>query len=154
MSHGDIYEVIEQSPDNVELQSAQGANKLMTTNEYFAAGYANLTKSKYIRITSYFGVDYSLQNISLTEVPEKFEQEIQEYLLNAGLGTDDINSRVEFHQAGESSLDYLIIVNINSAAASHYFRVQRYIQQACVKVCNQEAWSIPFPQLTLHKEDN
>lgn len=146
-----LYEVIEQSPDSIELQSAQGTNKLIPTSDYFAAGFVNLTKSKRIRITSVFGVDYNLQAIALDEVPKKIEQEVQAYLLSLTLGTDDITTRVDFQKAGESSLDYFVIVSINSVAARHYYRIERYIQQACVSVCNREGWSIPFPQMVLHK---
>ena len=146
-----LYEVILQGPDAVELQSAQGTNKLMPTNQYYSAGYVNLTKSQGIRITSQFGVDYSLQPISLDEVPEKMRQNVQEWLQNADLGTDEIRTRVELNQAGASSIDYLIIVNINSKAAKHYYLIGRLIQQACVDICNKEGWNIPFPQMTIHK---
>ncbi len=146
-----LYEVILQGPDAVELQSAQGTNKLMPTNQYYSAGYVNLTKSQGIRITSQFGVDYSLQPISLDEVPEKMRQNVQECLQNADLGTDEIRTRVELNQAGASSIDYLIIVNINSKAAKHYYLIGRLIQQACVDICNKEGWNIPFPQMTIHK---
>ena len=146
-----LYEVMSQSPDAVELQSAQGTNKLLPTADYYAAGFVNLTKSKKMRITSVFGVDYNLQKIALDEVPSKFQAEVQHYLENADLGTTDIDTRVEFQQAGSSSLDYLVIVKINSIASKHYYRIERYIQQACVKVCNEQDWGIPFPQLTVHK---
>ncbi len=148
-----LYEVMSQSPDAVELQSAQGTNKLLPTADYYAAGFVNLTKSKTMRITSVFGVDYGLQKIALDEVPEKFQSEVQRYLETADLGTTDIDTRVEFQQAGSSSLDYLVIVKINSIASKHYYRIERYIQQACVKVCNEQGWGIPFPQLTVHKAD-
>jgi len=144
-----LYEVIAQSPDAVELESAQGTNKLVPSSDYYAAGFVNLTKSKSIRIVSVFGVDYSLQSICLDVVPNKMQAAVQRYLEEADLGTDDIESRVEFSQAGASSLDYLIVVNINSVAAEHYYRIERYIQQACVQVCNKEGWSIPFPQMTI-----
>ena len=146
-----LYEVILQGPDAVELQSAQGTNKLMPTNQYYSAGYVNLTKSKGIRITSEFGVDYNLQSISLDEVPVKMRENIQSLLVNSDLGTDEISTRVELHQAGASSIDYLIIVNINSKAAKHYYLIGRLIQQACVDICNKEGWNIPFPQMTIHK---
>lgn len=146
-----LYEVIEQTPDLVELQSAQGTNKIIPTSTYYSAGFVNLTKSKRIRIVNRFGLDYALQAIALEEVPQKLQVQIQDYLENAELGTNDINTRVEFEKAGDSSLDYLIIVNIGSAAASQYYRVERAIQQACVKTCNQQGWSIPFPQMMIHK---
>ena len=146
-----LYEVNSQGPDAVELQSAQGTNKLVPSGDYYAAGFVNLTKSKGIRIVSIFGVDYSLQSICLDEVPKKMQAAVQNYLEAADIDTNDIRSRVEFNQAGASSLDYLIIVNVNSVAAKHYYRIERYIQQACVDICNKEGWNIPFPQMTISK---
>lgn len=146
-----LYEVICQGPDAVELQSAQGSNKLVSTSDYYCSGFVNLTKSKDIRITSTFGVDYSLQSICLDEVPQKMQTAVQEYLEKANIGTKNINARVEFKEAGASSLDYLIIVNISSDASDQYYRVGRYIQQACVEVCNKENWTIPFPQMTISR---
>ena len=146
-----LYEVISQGPNAVELQSAQKTNKIIPTGDYYTSGILNLTKSKTIRITSVFGVDYNLQSICLNEVPKKMQMVVQRHLEAMELDTDDINTKVEFREAGASSLDYLVIVNINSAAAKHYFRIQRYIQQACVQACNQEGWGIPFPQITISK---
>ena len=94
-----------------------------------------------------------MQPICLSDVPNKMQSAVQTYLEESDLGTSDIRTRVEFQQAGASSLDYLVIVNINSSASSHYYRIERYIQQACVNVCNQEGWGIPFPQLAVHKAD-
>lgn len=148
-----LYEVLEQTPDAVELQSAQGSNKLIPTSTYYEAGYVNLTKSKTIRIVSRFGVDYSLQNICLDDVPQKMQQSVLSRLQNADIGTDNINCRVEFEQAGESSLDYIIIVKLGSGGAKNYYLIRRCIQQACVSVCNEQNWGIPFPQLTVHKQD-
>jgi small-conductance mechanosensitive channel len=148
----DLYEVIEQTPDLVELQSARGTNKIVPTSTYYASGFVNLTKSKRLRIVSRFGLDYALQAIALDEVPKKLQLEVQSYLEACQLGTKDIGARVEFEKAGDSSLDYIIIVHIGSAAASEYYRVERYIQQACVKTCNQEGWTIPFPQMTIHQD--
>ncbi len=145
-----LYEVIRQTPVVVELQSAQGTNKLVPTPTYFSSGVVNLTKSKRIRITSTFGVGYELQKKCLTDVPLVLKEVVSEFLLAASLDTDRIDVRVEFANAGESSLDYIIIAHIDSIASKHYYRIKRVIQQACVEACNRNDWGIPFPQLTVH----
>ncbi|MFT6406623.1 MAG: VanZ family protein [Arenicella sp.] len=148
-----LYEVIRQTPVIVELQSAQGTNKLVPTHDYFSAGLVNLTKSKQIRITNTFGVDYSLQSIALDVVPETLQKFVKEHLENARLDTKEIDVRVEFNTASESSLDYLIIALLGSTASKYFYRIERTIQQACVAACNANDWSIPFPQMTIHKGD-
>ncbi len=147
-----LYEVIKQTPLVVELQSAQGTNKLVPTSTYFSAEFVNLTKSKRIRITSTFGVGYELQSIALDEVPKVFQESVSEHLKNASLGTDQIDVRVEFAKAGESSLDYIVIAQLGSNASKYFYRIERTIQQACVDACNQKGWGIPFPQLTVHHQ--
>lgn len=147
-----LYEVIKQTPLVVELQSAQGTNKLVPTSTYFSAEFVNLTKSKRIRITSTFGVGYELQSIALDEVPKVFQESVSEHLKNASLDTDQIDVRVEFAKAGESSLDYIVIAQLGSNASKYFYRIERTIQQACVDACNQKGWGIPFPQLTVHHQ--
>lgn len=151
-SNNTLYEVIKQTPVVVELQSAQGTNKLVPTSAYFAAEFVNLSKSRRIRITNSFGVGYELQSIALDEVPEVLQKSVTEHLQNASLGTDQIDVRVEFANAGESSLNYLVIAQLGPKASKHFYRIQRTIQQACVDACNQKGWGIPFPQLTVHHQ--
>ncbi|GHA04458.1 hypothetical protein GCM10008090_12290 [Arenicella chitinivorans] len=146
-----LYEVTHQGPVTVELQSAQLTSKLIPTEVYFAAGFVNVSKSKRIRLVSVFGIDYAHQSIALDVVPDKFQAGVLAHLEQANIGTNQIEVKVEFQAAGASSLDYRIIVFVGVAAAKHYYRIGRYIQQACLRVCNEEGWGIPFPQLTVHQ---
>ena len=145
-----LYEVIRQTPVVVELQSAQGTNKLIPTSDYFSAGMVNLSKSKQIRITNRFGVGYELQDIALDEVPNILKRYVKSHLEQADLETTQIEVRVEFESAGESSLDYIIIAQLGSKASRYFYRIERCIQQACVAACNDNGWGIPYPQLTVH----
>ena len=146
-----LYEVTHQGPVTVELTSAQLTTKLIPTEVYFAAGYVNVSKSKRIRLVGVFGIDYAHQSIALDVVPNTFQAGVLEYLEQANIGTNQIEVRVEFQEAGASSLDYRVIVIVGVAAARQYYRIERYIQQACLKVCNDQGWGIPFPQLTVHR---
>ncbi|MFT6032589.1 MAG: VanZ family protein [Arenicella sp.] len=149
-----LYEVIRQTPVVVELQSAQGTNRLVSTHDYFSAGLVNLTQSKQIRITNTFGIDYSLQKIALDIVPETLQEFVKRHLEQARLDTKNIDVRVEFQCANESSLDYIIIALLGSNASKYFYRIERTIQQACVAACNAKGWIIPFAQLTIHKGDD
>ena len=145
-----LYEVIRQTPVVVELQSAQGTNKLIPTSDYFSAGMVNLSKSKQIRITNHFGVGYELQAIALDEVPSTLQRYVLAHLEEANLDTAQIDVRVEFEKADESSLNYIVIALLGSKASRYFYRIERTIQQACVAACNDKGWGIPFPQLTVH----
>jgi hypothetical protein len=39
---------------------------------------------------------------------------------------------------------------LDGRAANAFYRVQRMVQQACVQVCNEQGWVIPFTQVTIH----
>ena len=62
-----------------------------------------------------------------------------------------LNLRVEFQQAGGSSLDMVVIADFKGEMAPLYQRLNRAIQRWCVDACTENNWDIPFPQLTVHK---
>ena len=68
---------------------------------------------------------------------------------------DDLKDlKVAFKAASASSLDYLIYASINGNSAASYIAIGPLIQQACVDICNQQGWIIPFTQVTLHQAEN
>lgn len=98
-----------------------------------------------------FGIDYQHQAICLDEVVPVFKGAIAEAIATSDVGEYVEDLIVDFKEAGASSLDYLVHVVMNGKAASSYWSLQRVVQQACVKACNQHNWGIPFAQLTIHQ---
>lgn len=74
---------------------------------------------------------------------ERMEQE--GYLENC------LNLQVEFFQANSSSLDLLVLVDLEGQVVDISKRIERAIQKWCVECCTINDWEIPFPQLTVHK---
>ena len=60
--------------------------------------------------------------------------------------------RVEFNQAGASSLDLMLIAIFSGEAAEYYFEVRRALQRAAVDACSHHGWAIPFNQLVIHTQ--
>ncbi|RLB93505.1 MAG: hypothetical protein DRH26_03675, partial [Deltaproteobacteria bacterium] len=85
-------------------------------------------------------------------VPEILETHIQEQVRREGYENDLLNLRVEFAQAGASSLDLVVIADFKGEVAPLYNRLSRAIQRWCVDACTKNNWEIPFPQLTIHRE--
>ena len=95
------------------------------------------------RLACVFGIDYQHQKISTAEVPEIFENAVTTKLAEK-FGKEEIRSvKAEFKQAGASSLDYQINVDV----------LERLVQKVCVDVCNEQGWVIPFTQITVHQAD-
>jgi hypothetical protein len=63
------------------------------------------------------------------------------------------SAAVEFKEAGASSLDHYVRVDLDGSAAFDYQAQNRDLARFCVDVCNERGWRIPFTQLTLHVAD-
>lgn len=151
LSDGTRGEVTHQSPDMVQLQTLGGAHVTYPTGDYLALAPNNLSAG--FRVTSRFGVDYGLQSIATTAIPEALTRAVEGGLAER-FGEDAlVGLRVEFCEAGSSSLDYLVLADMDGSAARHYDAVGRTIQRLCVETCTSNGWGIPFPQLTLHRAD-
>ena len=151
MPDGAVAEVLSQTPENVELQSRGGMRLTYPTQGFYGTEFYNLTRGGSFGVASTFGIDYAHVNICLTDVPEKFKEFVGEGLRSAGLGEHVVDVLVDFKVANSSSLDFLIYVTMRSRIASSYFKIERVIQQSCVRACNEHNWGIPFPQMTIHR---
>lgn len=153
MPDGAVAEVLSQTPENVELQSRGGMRLTYPTQSLYGMEFYNLTRGGSYGVASTFGIDYSHVGVCLTDVPEKFKEFVGEGLRSAGLGEHVLDVMVDFKVANSSSLDFLIYVTMHSRIASSYFKIERVIQQSCVRACNDNNWGIPFPQMTIHRPE-
>jgi len=147
-------QVLSQTPGLVSLSVKGGMSMTVTTAEFYSTSVMNLSRSNTYGIAVNFGLDYSLQDISLSTIPDVLKESVNARLEAAGyrIGKDITNVLVEFAAASDSSIDFLIYTTVSSARASDYFAIERQVQQACVAAANQNEWQIPFPQLTLHHQ--
>ena len=103
------------------------------------------------RLTQRFGIDYKHQALSTTEAPAVFTDRVRAALV-ARFGEDAVcGLKVEFVEAGASSLDYLVLADLDGSVARDYEAAKRVIQTAFVDTCNEKGWEIPFTQVTLHQ---
>lgn len=138
------------SHEMVELVQRGGAQKVYQTGDFLAQSPLNLSVN--FRLKILFGISYALQAQSTQGVPDILEAHIQEQIHQEGYEDSLLNLRVEFAQAGASSLDVVVIADFKGEMAPLYNRLSRAIQRWCVDACTQNNWEIPFPQLTIHRE--
>ncbi len=148
LADGTYGTVTAQTPEMVALKLKGGALKYYPTSEYLAQSPTNLTTG--YRLTATFGLDYRHQSIATHEIPETIEKAVGEGLEKAGHGDLIERIRVEFKEAGASSLDMAILAEFNGNAGSKYWVLERAIQRICVDVCNRHGWVIPFQQVSVH----
>jgi small-conductance mechanosensitive channel len=124
------------------------------TAEYYAAGYKNLSSGDCFRVAVRFGIDYAHQRLDTAMVCDKFKAGLEENFSSAPFKDHVRKVDVEFDEAADSSLNYVMFALFETEAARHRNRIGRRIQAACVAVCNDQGWGIPFPQLTVHHPDD
>lgn len=153
LSDATFGRVITQTPDWVELVLLGGSRKTYTASDFVALNPENLSRN--FRIHIMFGVDYSHQAISTTEIPELLRMHILTAIKESTLLKEDqmIHLAVEFCNAGASSLDYRILLDCQGTAAQNYNKLQRLLAKLCVEASNEHGWIIPFTQVTMHYAD-
>ncbi|SDB40409.1 hypothetical protein SAMN05660653_01938 [Desulfonatronum thiosulfatophilum] len=148
LADGTYGQVLLQTPEVVQVKHV-GSVRTFSTGSFLGSSPRNLSRNGFgFAVT--FGIDYQHQAICLDEVPGVFEAAVTQALRRSF--DESLESvLVDFKEAGSSSLDYLIYVMMRGSAAGSYWAVGRIIQQACVQVCNERGWVIPFNQLTVHQ---
>lgn len=147
--------VEQQNVEQVVLKSLGGSIIHYGTAQFYALNLVNLSRSGSFLVSTVFGLDYRYQDSILEDYPALIKAEVPGVLAAAGIGEAlyrDVN--VEFKTANASSLDLLIWVTFDSQLAASFFKLERMLQQACLKVCNKHNLTIPFPQLAVHVENN
>lgn len=144
-----LLEVIKQTPETVELQDAGGSVQTVQTVGFYGWSFKNLSRGETFGVAVTFGVGYELQNIALSNIPFTLREGVSESLAKTDFAQSVQGVMVELSAAGSSSLDYLVYVTLKSDAGKSYKKVERLVQQACVSVCTQENWGIPYPHLSI-----
>lgn len=149
LSDGTFGKVVTQTPETVVVLQLGGSRKTYPVGDFLSLAPENLSKGFRVSVT--FGIDYAHQAICTTEVPEIFAREVHRALASQ-IDHEQIKSvQAEFASAGASSLDYAILADFDGEAARRYNQIHRAIQKACVDVCNEQGWIIPFTQITVHQ---
>ena len=144
--------VLSQTPELIELRVRGGMIQWVRSADWYSMNITNLSMGKTFGVSVTFGFDYSLQAISLTEIPTRLREAVSKALHDAGYEKHIDNIIVELMSASASSIDYLVFVSMDSKKASDFFALERLIQQTCVAVANEQGWNIPFPQMMVHHQ--
>ena len=146
---GAIARVVSQTPEMVRLELLGGALVTYATAAFVELAPVNLSAG--YRVEVEFGVDYQHQAISTDELPRKLQAFVEEGLLRK-LRRDELkNVEVEFLRAGESSLNYEVEADVAGTAAHRAEEIERELARLLVAACNEYGWTIPIPQLMMHR---
>lgn len=147
LSDGTHGRVGGQNPSAVQVVEHGGGQKVIPTREYF--NLSPLVLSNGFRREVVFGLDYSLREKAVTEIPAKMRDHLQS-LLGDKLGEGLQQVTVDLSEAADSSLDFTVIVDCGPGVGQHWIMIPRWVHTALVDLATREHWPIPFPQLTVH----
>ncbi|MFT5507530.1 MAG: hypothetical protein ACI89J_000594 [Hyphomicrobiaceae bacterium] len=146
---GQIGKVISQTPELVQIVELGGSRRTFETTAFLAEAPRNLSTG--YRIKTEFGLDYRHQGIAVSEIPEKLKLHVRAGLTTL-LGEDAIkNVDVDLLRADDSAIIFEIEVDIDGSEASRYEDIERAVAHLMVDAANTNGWSIPFPQMVLHR---
>jgi hypothetical protein len=149
LDDGCFGKVIQQTPEQVVVVRLGGSLKTYPTADFMEKCPENLSRG--FRVSATFGIGYGHRDIATGQVPEMLQETILRQLVEA-LGREQVRSvKVEFKAAAASSLDYIVLADFSGDAAPRLAALERMIQQACIEVCNEQGWDIPFPQMVIHQ---
>jgi hypothetical protein len=153
---GDVVLLPDERPAIVEFQSIEGVrlhtpgmNRLIIPAAEFAGQPVEKLSDGY-RVSIVFGLDYGDQAEITTTMRETLQRGIEEKWATSPWADSLVGVSVEFKEAGASSLDFFVRVDLDGSTAFYYAAQKRRIAHYCVDICNEQGWVIPFTQLTLH----
>lgn len=156
---GDVVLLPDDRPARVEFQSVDavrlrvpGGNKMIVPSRHFSSQSVETISDGY-RVAIRFGLDYGDQARITTTMRSHLQRRVEEHFRESRWRDSVENVSVEFEEAGASSLNYFVRVDFDGASAIEYAVQKRELARVCVDVCNEQGWTIPFTQLTLHVAD-
>ena len=149
LENGLWAEVVLQSPEAVHLREEGGATFYYPVQSFLEQNPKNLADG--YRVTIEFGVDYAHQAIAAKEIPETMQAYLEKELATV-IDPDHLHGvYVTLFRAGESSLDFEIEADVGPGWGHLYEPLEHAMARFAVECCTHNNWSIPFPQLTVHK---
>lgn len=149
MADGHTGKVVIQTPELVQIVELGGSRVTYTTADFVAKTPRNLSTG--FRVEVMFGIDYRHQAEATGEIPRTLREHVQAGLNELLNGTGLQNVQVELAAAGPSSIDFEVEADISGELAHLYEDIEREMARLLVEACNVNKWTIPFPQMVLHR---
>lgn len=151
LADGRLGRVEHQNPAMVHLVELGGSEVVYPTPEFLALSPRNLAAG--FRLILGFGVDYRHLPECTTTIPKAFQERLERGLPDVTGGDGLRRVSVAFSEAGASSLDYAIEVDLDGEAAERLPAIRRAVARLLVEACRENGWEIPFQQIVVHRRD-
>ena len=96
-----------------------------------------------------WGLDYKIQDSLTSEILPAIKNSFTNYLKN--YQHSPVNFTIDFHSAGASSLNLIILVHFKGEHAANKLLLQRDMQKFMLMISNELKLTIPFNQIVVHQ---
>lgn len=148
LSDGTYGQIKIQTAEQVVVEQGNSQRKYYPVIQYL--GLAPINLSHGFMVDFQWGLDYGIQqNLLKTLVPqlrEQFKNLLSKYQYPA------VESELEFHSAGASSLNLYVFARFDGAHASQRLKIIRDLQSMMLEISNNGKLVIPYNQLTVHMQ--
>lgn len=148
LTDGIVGQVKLQTPEVVVIVERHDAPRTYPTVAFLGMNPRNLSQGFEIVVT--FGIDYAHLKDAVDKVPTTLAEKIRTGLADDPDFEELRSVRVEIEAAGDSSIDYAVLVEFGGDAAIHYHDLHRKVNTLLVAACVEHGFGIPFPQLQVH----
>jgi hypothetical protein len=143
------FQVVDQTPEHVIIKRPSGSEDFVPVQEFLDTEFQVITDGYCAKYE--FGLDYKHLKDAAVKISPILEETVSAEIKKI-LGADTLQSvEARFMGLGDYELKFEILVNLGPGAGDHWRRAQMYINKAVVDACVKHKWSIPFPQLVVHK---
>lgn len=137
-----------QTVEQVIIEMFGGHKKHYLTLNYLQQNPINLSHG--YSVSFIFGIDYNTQN-KISSIISTLKTKLLTKIKT--LNIPAIDPDLEFHSAGESSLNLLVSANFLGNYANHRFKFERDLQLIMTEICSEESINIPFKQMVIHMDE-
>ncbi len=149
LADGHTGKVVIQTPELVQIVELGGSRVTYSIADFIANTPRNLSTG--YRVEVKFGIDYRHQAEATDEIPRKLCEHVKSGLETLLDGEGVRHVQVELAEAGDSSINYEVEADIAGDKAHRYEDIEREMTRLLVEACNVNSWTIPFPQMVLHR---
>ncbi|MFN3240870.1 MAG: hypothetical protein ACE37K_05080 [Planctomycetota bacterium] len=148
LTDGIVGRVTLQTPEVVVVVERSDAPRTYPTVAFLGMNPRNLSHGFEIVVT--FGIDYRHLEHAVAKVPQTLAEQLRQGLADDPDHEQLRSVRVEIEAAGDSSIDYAVLVEFAGHAALRYHDLHRKVNTLLIAACVEHGFGIRLPQLRVH----
>lgn len=150
LSDGTFGQIKLQTVEQVIVEINSAERKYFTTTDYLNLRPTNLSHG--FVIDFFWGLDYQIQNQLASELLPAIKDSFTKHLKNYQYSP--VKFSVDFHSAGASSLNLIVLVHFKGEHAAYKLLLQRDMQKIMLMISNELNLTIPYNQIVVHQARN